>query len=493
MFKCIISIFAFATVFAGSNASPLLGEVVGGLTGVVNGVTDALPIPQPQSKDPFYQPPSGFEGKAPGDILRTRKVASAFVGLIPDPVEAHQLLYRTTAQNGSAIVSVTTVFKPLNAKKDRFVSFQTAYDGAARSGICDPSYNYQLLSIQFDLISSVEFLLLQAFLLDGNIVSSSDYEGPDAAFTAGRLSGMGVLDSMRAVTNFKDTLGFSTDNPKVVGYGYSGGAIATGWAASLQPSYAPELAIKGWAQGGTPANLTGTAVYVDGTLFSGFLPQALAGLSAPTAYGEQLLPVFDEIITPYGQSVLDTAKQICSAENILTFTFQSVQSTKVQTLGDRIFYEPTIRGVLDDNLMGQRANETPTAPVYIFHAPPDEIIPYENATTLRDEWCGYGADVEFVTIAAGGHATTEIIGFPGAFQFVQDAFEDKVSRGCSQKTVLNETLNPLALGVNLEPILVNLLNGIAKAGKKDGNILSDVGILNKTLDLDLPLNLTLLD
>lgn len=432
------------------------------------------------SLDPFYQPPAGFESKEPGAILRTRKVATAYFGLIPNPVQAWQLLYRTNAVDGSAIASVTTVFKPLVAKNDRFVSFQTAYDGAARSGVCDPSYNYRLFAPQIDLISSVEFLLLQAFILDGNIVSASDYEGPDAAFGAGRLAGTGVLDSMRAVKNFKSTLGFSTDNPKVVGYGYSGGAIATGWAAGLQPSYAPELDIKGWAHGGTPANLTGTAVLVDGTLFSGFLPQALAGLSAPTAYGAELLPVYDQIITPYGQTVLDLAEQICSVQNIFTFAFQEVQSTKVQTLGDQVFYEPTISSVLTRNNMGLNSGETPTAPVYMFHAPDDEIIPYANATTLRDDWCGFGASVEFVTIAAGGHATTEVIGFPGAFKFVKDAFDGNVGGACSSETVLDETLNPLALGVSLEPILVQLLNALAIAGRKDANIISDVGNLNKT-------------
>lgn len=444
-------------------------------------LSTASDLPLPPNVDPFYQPPAGFEDEAPGSILRSRQITTAYFGLVINTVQSWQLLYRTTAANGSAIASVTTVFKPLLAKTDRFVSFHTAYDGAARSGICDPSYGYRFLAPQASLISSVEFLLLQAFVLDGNIVSSPDYEGPDAAFGAGRVSGMGVLDSMKAVANFRSTLGFKTDNPSVVGYGYSGGAIATGWAASLQPKYAPGINIKGWAHGGTPANLTGTAVLVDGTLFSGFLPQALAGLSAPSAYAAELLPVYDEILTPYGQTVIDVAEQICSIQNIVTFAFQSVQSTDVQTLGDQVFYDPTISSVLNRNLMGQNEDETPSVPVYMFHAPDDEIIPYDNATTLRDDWCGYGADVEFVTIAAGGHATTEIIGFPGAFAFVQDAFEGKVGKGCSEKTILDETLNPLALGLDLEPILVGLLNGLAVAGKQDVNILEDVSNLNKTV------------
>ena len=437
--------------------------------------------PLPPSVDPFYQPPSGLEPYAPGAILRSRKVATAYFGLVPNPVEAWQLLYRTTAINGTAIASVTTVFRPFKAKSDRFVSFHTAYDGAARTGICDPSYSYRLLTPQVGLVASAEFLLLQAFILDGNIVSSPDYEGPDAAYGAGRLSGTCALDSMRAVANFRSTLGFSSDTPKVVGYGYSGGAIATGWAASLHYLYAPELAIQGWVHGGTPANLTGTTVHIDGTLFAGFIPQALAGLSAPSTYGAELMPFIDKSFTQYGKSVLNTAEQICGAENTITFAFQSVQDVKVQNLGDQVFYDHTVASVLQRNIMGRTANETPTAPVYMFHGSADEIIPYANATTLRDDWCGYGASVQFVTFTNGGHATTEVIGFPGALKFVQAAFAGTVASGCSEKTSLDESLSPLALGVSLEPVLVQLLNTLSAAGKKDANIISDIDILRKTV------------
>jgi hypothetical protein len=82
-------------------------------------------------------PPAGFESQPPGAILRTRKINSAYFGLIPNPVTSYQILYRTTAVDGSATSTVTTVFVPTGAKKDRFVSFHTAYDGAARSGVSE--------------------------------------------------------------------------------------------------------------------------------------------------------------------------------------------------------------------------------------------------------------------------------------------------------------------------------------------------------------------
>ena len=106
---------------------------------------------------------------------------------------------------------MTTVFVPLNAKTDRFVSFQTAYDSA--DTICNPSYNYRLGSVQTNLIVAFEFLILEIYLALGYIVAASDYEGPDAAFGAGRLAGMGVLDNMRAVSSF-EKLGLD-DNPAI--------------------------------------------------------------------------------------------------------------------------------------------------------------------------------------------------------------------------------------------------------------------------------------
>jgi hypothetical protein len=187
-----------------------------------------------------------------------------------------------------------------------------------------------------------------------------------------------------------------------VGYGYSGGSIATGCAASLQKKYAPELPVLGWASDGTVANLTGTAVFLDNTLSSGFLPPAIAGLNKPSSYQAELDPTIKSIITPYGQSKLDFANEHCIAD-LVNFAEMSIQATYFQRLGDQLFYEPTVRDVLSRCTMGASKDETPIAPVYMYHALNDEIIPYANATTLVDRWCNNGAAVDFVTYQNGRH------------------------------------------------------------------------------------------
>jgi hypothetical protein len=292
---------------------------------------------------------------------------------------------------------------------------------------------------------------------------------------------MGVLDSMRAVANFKDTLGFTTSTPKIVGHGYSGGAIATGWAASLLSSYAPELKVLGWAQGGTPANLTGTAVFIDGTTFAGFLPQAFVGLSVDSAYGAQLDPLFNRIMTPKGREVLDAAEQICGVENLATFAIGQIQSTDIQILGNQVFMDPVFANVLAQNVMGVNSHETPKAPVYMYHAVPDEVIPYANTSTLYSDWCADGASVHFTTYPSGGHLTTEILGFVGAFKFVKAALAGTVASGCSTSTDVASSLDLLALGLQLEPVAVQLLNALAIAGRKDINIENDIQTLNETV------------
>ncbi|KAI2726154.1 hypothetical protein CBS147332_3041 [Penicillium roqueforti] len=443
---------------------------------VFTSIASALPAPQvPRSTvqdpdtDPFYQPPAGFASEAPGTILSQRNITAAFFGLVPVDVEAYQLLYRTTAINGSAIATVTTVFKPKDAKLDRFVSFATAYDSSATK--CQPSYTYQLGSPQDSLIASVELLIIDIYLALGYTVASPDYEGPEAAFGPGRLAGMGVLDGIRAVKSFK-TLSL-TDDPMVVGIGYSGGAIATGWAASLQPLYASELNIKGWAQGGTPANVTGTMYQLDNTAFSGLLPPAIAGLIKPSAYGASLGPFISEIITAEGQQILDAAVAECATADIAAFFERSIFDTSFQTLGENFIFDPIAQSVLKQNTMAANEDETPTAPTFVYHATDDEVIPYADAKTMVNSWCNWSANVKFTTYASGGHATTEIIAIPDVINFVQDAFAGTTASGCTTNTELGSILNPLALGVDLEPILVELIDALFNLGDQDSKVKND--------------------
>ncbi|GAM91232.1 hypothetical protein ANO11243_092790 [Dothideomycetidae sp. 11243] len=419
-----------------------------------------VPLP---ANDPFYTPPAGYASTAPGTILRSRTITAAFFGLVPDPVSAWQLLYRTTAVNGSAIAEVTTVFKPANAMLDRFISYTTAYDSSDTA--CNPSYDYRegAMATNNDE-SGAEFVVIEGYLVQGYIVASPDYEGPDAAFSAGPLEGMGTLDGMRAVKNFHATLGLTTSDPAIVGTGYSGGAIASGWAAALQPTYAPDLCMRGWALGGTPANLTGTMLTIDNTTFSGFLFAAVDGLASPSAFGATLKPVLDRISTAAGKAALAYSATHCFEDDLDEYPDTSFLSYQFQTLGPKVLQQPAVKKVFDANLLGVKKADTPTAPTLVYHAAMDEIIPYANASSLVQRWCAHGASVQFTTYPVGEHASTLVVAVPQVYAFVASAFAETLATGCSANSIPVNSVNPNALGPALVAVLTKLETMLTTAG-----------------------------
>ena len=155
-----------------------------------------------------------------------------------------------------------------------------------RDSLLTVRYQFRLGAEPSNLLADAELLIIQLALLEGElastlfsgyprihrlmtgwVVTTADYEGPNSAFAAGRLEGRSVLDSIRATTAFGD-LGLQA-GAKVAMWGYSGGAIAAGWAAALHKTYAPEINLVGVAHGGTPSNLFALADNLSGSLYAG--------------------------------------------------------------------------------------------------------------------------------------------------------------------------------------------------------------------------------
>jgi hypothetical protein len=184
---------------------------------------------------------------APGTVLDTRTVPYHVAG-VPLPLTAVQLLYRTTNALGQPTVDVTSVIKAPNANPDRAVAYQSFYDSLNPAD--SPSYAIDGGVSLGDGIAYAETGLIAPFLLEGDDVIIADTEGETADFAAGPEYGMTTLDSIRAASDTAVT-GLSS-SARVGLIGYSGGAIASGWAAALAPSYAPDVnaRIAGVAEGG---------------------------------------------------------------------------------------------------------------------------------------------------------------------------------------------------------------------------------------------------
>src|SRR5256885_2153132 len=134
-----------------------------------------------------------------------------------------------------------------------------------------------MASGNFDEQFAVSNLLSQ-----GWAVAVTDYPGlgtpGDEAYSVGIAEGYAVLDVLRAATRLP-AAGLSASAPMAV-EGYSQGGGAAGWAAQLQPGYAPGLHVAGIAAGGIPANLQAVSANIDGSAFFAFLGGAAIGFNA---------------------------------------------------------------------------------------------------------------------------------------------------------------------------------------------------------------------
>ncbi|WP_263166801.1 lipase family protein [Streptomyces sp. SCSIO ZS0520] len=232
-----------------------------------------------KDKDPFYRydgskPLSAY---APGDVLKTRTLTYHFAG-IPTPVKAVQLLYRTTDAKGRPAANVTSVVRSIKGDSGKALSYQSFYDSL------DPEHAPSR-AIAGDVslggsIATIESLLLTPALLQGYNLVIPDTEGQEAHFAAGPEYGTNTLDSIRAATRSPETgMGSGTRFGLA---GYSGGAIATNWAAALAPAYAPEVDKKlvGFTEGGILANPAHNLKYVGGSLsWGGIIPMAVLGIA----------------------------------------------------------------------------------------------------------------------------------------------------------------------------------------------------------------------
>ena len=250
--------------------------------------TMATARPEPKD-DPFYKYDKPLENIDPGTVLKHRRI-NYYIGGVPTPFEATQLLYRSTSQTHKPTINVTSVMPPpIRPNRPKVISYQSAYDSLNQSD--EPSYSISGGKRLSGLVPNVELAVFSRFFADGYTVIGPDTEGQRADFAAGPEYGMNTLDSIRAAFSKKSTLDLP-DDTRVAMLGYSGGAIATEWAAELAPTYAPDVnkRLIGAAMGGLLVHPAHNLHYVEDTWFwGGVMLMALVGITR----------AFDVDVRPY--------------------------------------------------------------------------------------------------------------------------------------------------------------------------------------------------
>jgi hypothetical protein len=365
----------------------------------------------PPNEDPFYK----YEGTtplkriAPGTVLKTRTVPFHVVG-IELPLTAVQLLYRSTSELGKPTVNVTSVLlPPVKDLTPSVLSYQSFYDSLNTED--DPSYAISGGFTMGGEIPQAESVLISPALLAGETVVIPDTEGEEADFAAGPVYGYNTLDSLRAALSSPAT--GLTSTTKIGLAGYSGGAIATEWAAQLAPSYAPEINsdIVGAAMGGVLVDPAHNLKYIEGSSsWASVIPMALDGLSR--AFHLNLTPYLSE----YGQELLneDQSASITNEKSVPGLTWAELakpQYPAPETI-------PVFVRTANKLIMGREG--TPTVPLLIGQGnggeelegtpgdkpgvgPGDGVMIAGDVRSLAREYCERGVDVQYSEYQHLGH------------------------------------------------------------------------------------------
>lgn len=346
----------------------------------------------------FYSAPADIGEYRPGAVIRSRQVSAAgFAG-----ATGWQLAFRSTDSRGEPIAAVTTVLVPAGEVPDRpLVSYQPFVNSLGPR--CAPSHS--LLAGTLREAPAVNLLLAR-----GWAVAVPDHLGPDSAYGAAQLGGRITLDGIRAVRQFDST---GLDDSPVALAGYSGGGMATGFAAALAPDYAPELPIAGAAAGGVPMNLGALA----GDL--GDRPNPMFGLGFAAAVGlarEYPAVSLDRYLNPAGKALLDRVDDACADEIIRAAAGLATDDVFTEPPTE----DPAAAPILRDNSL-ETFTGVPTAPLYLWHGTAD-LISVAPVRRTAERYCAAGTPVQLDLLVGADHSGAVLPGALRALDFLEGRF-----------------------------------------------------------------------
>nr|WP_296774314.1 lipase family protein [Rhodococcus sp. (in: high G+C Gram-positive bacteria)] len=393
-------------VFKLAGAATLTAVALACSAVIAAGPAAATPLEPTPISDTFYAPVPDLEARNPGDIISSRPM--------PPPggffdVDVWQLRFRSTNSAGDPIAAVTTVFAPKNkAPNGPLLSYQHIVNALGLE--CAPS---QALWTQDPNLIIREAPALNVALQRGWTVNMPDHLGPNSAYGAAKLGGQIVLDSIRASQRF-DPL--QVQQSRVALAGYSGGGMATAWAAALQNDYAPELNIVGSAAGGAPMNLERMARDL------GFAPHPVFGLAFAAALGLEReyptrIPISDQL-NPLGKQMAAQLQNACTNDIIAVGAGKSAMQV-ANTID--LINSPEMIAAVNENSV-ELYPGVPKAPFFEWHSPTDALIPVSSITNTVGRYCAAGVPVTELLVPSNDHLTAAVLGLPQALEWIDARF-----------------------------------------------------------------------
>lgn len=367
--------------------------------------------------DGFYESmlsPKQLAKLAPGAIIRSEPMDAYLIPGVRLRARALRLLYRSTGALGEPTAVSGALLLPERGKRDQIKPLIGFAVGT--HGIGDHAAPSRLLSTGRDWEAS----LIGHVLARGYAVAITDYQGlgtpGDHVYMVGQALGKNVLDVMRAACEL------APEEVRIDGscgvLGYSEGGAAAAWAAQLQPSYAPELALAGVAAGAAAADMQLAGPSLDGSFFSFFVAYGAIGYSA--AYPELDL---DPYLTEKAKHQIAMLRN----SNVFQAAIRGPRYANASELTEpNVMEMPEWQARLRENRLGTIA---PAVPVLLHHAKQDQIVAFEHSQRLLDDWQALGVDVT-LRVTRGGldHVSAGFAGAPVALDWLSKRLEHRSLR-----------------------------------------------------------------
>ncbi|OAP63180.1 hypothetical protein AYL99_02407 [Fonsecaea erecta] len=384
------------------------------------------------TQDAFYTPPIGFESSVPGTILRLRAATGNLTSIYNASSSVYNILYRTTDAQYQPAWAVTTLFVPSNSSNSSGASGLLSYQIPYNTADVDYSPSYVLGS---GLATGLILSDINSALNHGWFVNVPDFEGPSASFGSGVSEGHATLDSVRAALS----AGFGlSPNARYAMWGYSGGSIASEWAAELQVQYAPELNFSGVALGGLVPNGTSILHTIDGTPAAGLIPSFIIGVMKQYPEAYQYLLSSLKTSGPYNATGFLAVQNMSYFEATVAFMNESILNQYFVN-GTSFLQQPIIQRVFDvDGLMGYHG--VPQMPMFIYKATHDEYSHVGDTDTLVARYCEGGANILYQRNLVGNHLDEETNGDARALDWLKAALDGTLMmpRGCTVQNVTTD-------------------------------------------------------
>ncbi|HWF53790.1 MAG TPA: lipase family protein, partial [Solirubrobacteraceae bacterium] len=213
----------------------------------------------------------------------------------------------------------------------------------------------------------------------------------------------------------------------------------SGWAAQVQPSYAPKLNVRGVAVGGFATNLAEAVQNINGGFGAGLIASVLDGVARTVP---ALAAAINTYVTPAGKAILAKGVSQCELANVTQYAFMNLNNYLTIPL-TQLLALPAIKNALNGIGLGGTA---PTAPMFVYHSVDDELIPVAGPDATVAKYCAAGDSVTYTRDILSEHVSLAFIGAPQALSWLtQRLTGGAVPHGCHTTTVLTMLLNPTTL------------------------------------------------